>query len=56
VFNREKKNHNHSVYYLLPGMSRGARRRARRNMFLGIGVGLFLSGLMWLVFYLLSRP
>jgi hypothetical protein len=37
-------------------MSRGARRRSRRNFLLGLGVGLFLCGIMWLVFYFLSRP
>jgi hypothetical protein len=45
-----KDRKHHDLYYLLPGMGRGARARSRRNILLGVGVGLFLSGIMWLVF------
>jgi len=51
VFWKEKKSRHHDLYYLLPGMGRGARRRFRRNITVGILVGLLVSGLMATVFY-----
>jgi len=54
VLKKERKNHD--IYYLLPGMSRGARRRSRRNLLVGLGVGLFLSAIMWLIYLILRRP
>jgi Tfp pilus assembly protein PilN len=47
--------HKNNLYYLMPGMGRGARKRFWRNMFLGIFVGLFVSALMWLLFSYTSR-
>ena len=46
--------HKNNLYYLLPGMGRGARQRFWRNMGLGIVMGLVLSGLMWWLFYYLN--
>jgi hypothetical protein len=43
-----------SFYYLLPGQGRGARKRFLRNMIVSIVVGLFVSGLLIWVFYLLE--
>jgi hypothetical protein len=34
------------LYYMLPGMSRGARARAIRNLKVSIIVGLLLSGII----------
>ncbi|MGA3182661.1 MAG: hypothetical protein ABSF38_20235 [Verrucomicrobiota bacterium] len=56
VFWKEKKNHHHhhhhDLYYLLPGMGRGARRRFRRNITVGFLVGLLVSSLMAWLFWL----
>lgn len=38
----------------MPGMGRGARKRYWRNMFVGILVGLLISGLMWWLFSFLN--
>jgi len=35
-----------NLYYLMPGMGRGARKRFWRNLFLGVLVGLLLSAAM----------
>jgi Tfp pilus assembly protein PilN len=42
--------HKNNLYYLMPGMGRGARKRFWRNLFLGIFVGLLLSAAMVLLF------
>jgi hypothetical protein len=40
-------------YYLFPGQGRGARRKFRRNMTIacsvGLGFGLLLCGLLWML-------
>jgi hypothetical protein len=48
--------HKGSLYYLMPGMGRGARKRFWRNTFLGIFVGLVISGLMWWFFSYFNTP
>ncbi len=44
--------HKNNLYYLLPGMGRGARKRFWRNLLLGVFVGVLVSGLMALLFWL----
>jgi hypothetical protein len=44
--------HKNNLYYLLPGMGRGARKRFWRNMFLGVLVGVLVSLLMAWLFWL----
>jgi len=44
--------HRNNLYYLLPGMGRGARKRFWRNMLLGVLVGLLVSLLMAWLFWL----
>jgi hypothetical protein len=43
--------HKNNLYYLLPGMGHGARKRFWRNLFLGVLVGILASGLMALLFW-----
>ncbi len=45
----------HNLYYLFPGMGRGARKRFVRNMLVAVFVGLLLSGGIAVVAYLMSR-
>jgi len=40
------------LYYLLPGMGRGARQKFYRNLTVGIIVGLLVAGVMTLLIYL----
>ena len=47
--------HRNNLYYLLPGMGHGARKRFWRNMLVGVMVGLLASGLMALLFWLTNR-
>jgi Tfp pilus assembly protein PilN len=51
---RKKGTHKNNLYYLMPGMGRGARKRFWRNMVIGVLVGLVISGLMWWLFYFLN--
>lgn len=44
---RKKSHHKNNLYYLMPGMGRGAGKRFWRNMVIGVLVGLLLSGMMW---------
>ena len=46
--------HKNNLYYLLPGMGRGARKRFWRNMALGVLMGVLVSGLMVWLFYFLN--
>jgi hypothetical protein len=49
---KEGKRHKNNLYYLMPGMGHGARKRFWRNMFIGIFAALLISGLMvWLFSY-----
>jgi hypothetical protein len=48
--------HKNNLYYLMPGMGRGARKRYWRNLFLGVFVGAAVSGLMWWLFAQLYNP
>jgi hypothetical protein len=45
----------HNLYYLFPGMGRGARKRFVRNMVVAVLVGLLLSAGMWALWYLVYR-
>jgi hypothetical protein len=45
---------NHNLYYLMPGMGRGARERFWRNMAVAIVVGLLVALCMFGVFYWLN--
>jgi tetrahydromethanopterin S-methyltransferase subunit B len=47
--------HRNNLYYLLPGMGHGARKRFWRNLLLGVLVGLLVSGLMAFLFWLTYR-
>jgi hypothetical protein len=49
-----KGTHKNNLYYLMPGMGRGARKRFWRNLAIGLLVGLALSGLMWWLFSYLN--
>ena len=51
----KKGMHKNNLYYLLPGMGRGARKRFWRNMILGVLVGLLMSGLIVLAFYYIDN-
>jgi len=47
--------HRNNLYYLLPGMGHGARKRFWRNMALGVLMGVLVSALMvWLFSFLNS--
>lgn len=50
----KKGTHRNNLYYLMPGMGRGARKRFWRNMVLGVLMGLLLSALMWWLFSYLN--
>lgn len=39
------------LYYLLPGMARGARQKFLRNLKVSIVVGLIVAGLLALMMY-----
>jgi hypothetical protein len=45
----------HNLYYLFPGMGKGARKRFFRNLIIAIIVGLLLSAGLWGVAVLMSR-
>jgi Tfp pilus assembly protein PilN len=45
----------HNLYYLLPGMGKGARKRFIRNMIVAVLVGLLLSAGIWAIAYYSSR-
>jgi Tfp pilus assembly protein PilN len=47
--------HKNNLYYLMPGMGRGARKRFWRNMVFSVLVGLFISGLMVVLFSFLNN-
>ena len=47
-------NHKNNLYYLLPGMGRGARKRFWRNMIIGVLMGVVVSGLMVGLFIFLN--
>jgi len=52
----KKGMHKNNLYYLMPCMGRGARKRYWRNLFLGVFVGAVVSGLMCWLFYQLYHP
>jgi tetrahydromethanopterin S-methyltransferase subunit B len=43
-----------SLYYLLPGQGRGARKRYLRNMIVAIVVGVVIGGLFAWIVYLIE--
>lgn len=45
----------HNLYYLFPGMGKGARKRFVRNMIIAVVVGSILSAGIWAVAYFMSR-
>jgi hypothetical protein len=45
----------HNLYYLFPGMGRGARKRFLRNFFIAVFVGLLVSGGWAVLWYLTYR-
>jgi len=50
----KKRSHKNDLYYLLPGMGRGSRKRFWRNLALGLFMGALVSGLMWWLFTVLN--
>jgi hypothetical protein len=44
-----------SIYYLLPGQGRGARKRFVRNLIVAVIVGSMTAGVFALIFYLVYR-
>jgi hypothetical protein len=46
-----KGKYKNNLYYLLPGMGRGARRRYWRNIAIGIFVSCLVMGLMALLIW-----
>jgi hypothetical protein len=42
--------HKNNLYYLMPGMGRGGRKRFWRNIILAVFVGLLLSAAMFWFF------
>ena len=55
VWVRKHGTHKNNLYYLMPGMGRGARKRFWRNMVVGLLVGLLLSFLMWWLFSFINN-
>jgi hypothetical protein len=49
------KNKKHDLYYLLPGMGKGAREKFVRHFKISILVGILAAGVMALVFYFKER-
>ncbi len=50
MFSRKEKKH--SLYYLLPGMTRANREKRRRVFWYSVVIGVFLAALAGLVVYL----
>lgn len=53
MFGRKEKKH--SLYYLLPGMTRANRHKRRRVFWWSIAVGIVVSALVGSVIYLVNR-
>jgi hypothetical protein len=51
----KKGQHKNNLYYLLPGMGRGARLRFWRNLAVGVLAGVVVSGLMWWLFWFMNN-
>ena len=50
-----RKDKKHSLYYLLPGMTRANRTKRRRIFWYSVGIGLVVSGLVGALIWLLNR-
>ena len=50
-----RKDKKHSLYYLLPGMTRANRVKRRRIFWWAVLVGLAVSALIGLIIYLIER-
>lgn len=53
MFGRKEKKH--SLYYLLPGMTRANRHKRRRIFWWSIVVGIMVSALVGGIIYLVNR-
>jgi hypothetical protein len=53
MFQRKEKKH--SLYYLLPGMTRANRHKRRRVFWYSIVVGVVVSALIGCIIYLIER-
>jgi hypothetical protein len=53
MFDRKEKKH--SLYYLLPGMTRANREKRRRIFWYAVLVGLLVSALIGGIIYLIER-
>jgi glycerol uptake facilitator-like aquaporin len=49
------KDKKHSLYYLLPGMTRANRHKRRRVFWWAFGIGLIVSALIAGVIYFVNR-
>ena len=52
---KKEKDPERELYYLLPGMARGARARYLRNLKVSLVVGVMVSAVIAFVFYYLSH-
>jgi len=51
-----KGKHKNNLYYLLPGMGRGARKRFWRTLAVGVLVGVLAAGLMaWFFWFIYTQ-
>lgn len=50
-----RKDKKHSLYYLLPGMTRANREKRRRVFWWAVAVGILASGLVAGIIFLINR-
>jgi hypothetical protein len=55
MFGRKKPKKEHGLYYLLPGMNTGNRRRRRMIARISIAIGLVCSVIFGLVLWYMNR-
>jgi len=53
--NRMQKDKKHDLYYLLPGMGKGAREKFHLHLKISILVGILAGALLALLFYFKDR-
>jgi hypothetical protein len=53
MFGRKEKKH--SLYYLLPGMTRANRHKRRRFFWYSVAVGILVSALAGAIIWLINR-
>jgi hypothetical protein len=51
----ERKDKKHSLYYLLPGMTRANREKRRRVFWWSVAIGILFSALIGAIIYLIER-